>query len=279
MTANPNTNANVNNIAATLIDEEIIKKDQAKGLHNLLYVKDLNLWHGKHQTLKNIELNIRDKGITVLLGPSGCGKTTLLKTFNRLSDLYPEIRTEGSIFFEDQDILDKSVDVYALRQKMGLLSQKPHPLPGTIADNITYALKLKGIRVKSELQDRTEVYLAKVGLWEEVKDRLKTPAGRLSIGQQQRLCLARGLAIEPRVILADEPTSALDPISSRKIEECFQELSKDVAIVLVTHILRQAKRLADYVAFMYYGEVVEKGRPGVLFESPKTATFQEYLSA
>jgi phosphate transport system ATP-binding protein len=266
-------------VGKDLIGEDIVKKDEAKGLHNLLFVKDLNLWHGNHQTLKNIELNIRDKGITVLLGPSGCGKTTLLKTFNRLSDLYPDIRTEGSIFFEGKDILSKSIDVYALRQKMGLLSQKPHPLPGTIADNITYALKLKGIKAKSELDDRTKLYLEKVGLWQEVKERLKTPAGRLSIGQQQRLCLARGLAIEPRVILADEPTSALDPISSKKIEECFQDLSQEVAIVLVTHILRQAKRLADYVAFMYYGEVVEKGRPGVVFENPKTSTFQEYLSA
>jgi len=266
-------------IATSLIGEDIVKKDEAKGLHNLLYVSDLSLWHGQNQTLKKVELNIRDKGITVLLGPSGCGKTTLLKTFNRLCDLYPDIRTEGSIYFEGQDIMAKNIDVYALRQKMGLLSQKPHPLPGTIADNITYALKLKGITSKAELSDRVEVFLEKVGLWHEVKDRLKTPAGRLSIGQQQRLCLARGLAIEPRVILADEPTSALDPISSRKIEECFMELRKEVAIVLVTHTLRQAKRLADYVAFMYFGEVVEKGRPGVVFENPKTHTFQEYLSA
>jgi phosphate transport system ATP-binding protein len=235
------------------------------------------VWHGKQQTLKNIELNIRDKGITVFLGPSGCGKTTLLKTFNRLSDLYPEIRTEGSIYFEGADILHKKTDVYSLRQKMGLLSQRPQPLPGTIADNIRYALKLKGIVTKSEQDDRIEHYLKKVTLWEEVKDRLKNPASTLSIGQQQRLCLARGLAIEPKVILADEPTSALDPISSRKIEEQFQELSREFSIVLVTHILRQAKRLADYVAFMYFGEVVEKGRPGVLFEDPRTETFKEYL--
>ncbi|ELR73372.1 Phosphate transport ATP-binding protein PstB [Fulvivirga imtechensis AK7] len=265
------------NHVSSIIDQEIIRKDQAKGLHNLIYVKDLSLWHGKQQTLKNVELNIRDKGITVLLGPSGCGKTTLLKTFNRLSDLYPDIRTEGSIFFEGKDILSKEIDVYDLRQKMGLLSQRPQPLPGTIAENIRYALKLKGIKAKSEQDDRIAHYLQKVALWEEVKDRLKSPAGRLSIGQQQRLCLARGLAIEPRVILADEPTSALDPISSRKIEEQFKELSQEFSIVLVTHILRQAKRLADYVAFMYFGEVIEKGRPDVLFEDPKTETFKEYL--
>jgi len=259
------------------IDQDIIKKDEAKGLHNLLYVKNLSLWHGKNQTLKKVELNIRDKGITVLLGPSGCGKTTLLKTFNRLTDLYPEIRTEGSIFFDGEDILSKKTDVYDLRQKMGLLSQRPHPLPGTIADNIRYALKLKGVKDKTEQDDRIEHYLKKVALWEEVKERLRKPASSLSIGQQQRLCLARGLAIQPRVILADEPTSALDPISSRKIEEQFQELSKEFSIVLVTHILRQAKRLADYVAFMYFGEIIEKGRPEVIFENPKTDTLKEYL--
>lgn len=259
------------------IDLDIIKKDEAKGLHNLIYVKDLSLWHGKQQTLKNVELNIRDKGITVLLGPSGCGKTTLLKTFNRLTDLYPDIRTEGSIIFDGENILDRKTDVYDLRQKMGLLSQRPTPLPGTISDNIRYALKLKGVKDKSEQDDRIEHYLDKVALWAEVKERLKKPASSLSIGQQQRLCLARGLAIEPRVILADEPTSALDPISSRKIEEQFQELSKEFSIVLVTHILRQAKRLADYVAFMYLGEIVEKGRPDVIFEDPKTETFKEYL--
>jgi phosphate transport system ATP-binding protein len=267
---------NVNQIPE-LIDQEIVQKDLSKGLQNLIYVKDLSVWHGKQQTLKNVELNIRDKGITVLLGPSGCGKTTLLKTFNRLSDLYPEIRTEGSIYFEGADILSKKTDVYGLRQKMGLLSQRPQPLPGTIADNIRYALKLKGMASRSEQDDRIEHYLKKVTLWQEVKDRLKNPASTLSIGQQQRLCLARGLAIEPKVILADEPTSALDPISSRKIEEQFQELSREFSIVLVTHILRQAKRLADYVAFMYFGEVVEKGRPGVLFEDPRTETFKEYL--
>jgi phosphate transport system ATP-binding protein len=259
------------------IDEEIVKKDEAKGLHNLIYVKDLNLYYGGHHALKSVELNVRDKGITVLLGPSGCGKTTLLKTFNRLTDLNPDIRTDGAIFFQGQNILDKHVDVYALRQKMGLLSQRPYPLPGSIADNLRYALKVRGIKNKTEQDHLVEHYLKKAAIWEEVKERLKSPAGRLSIGQQQRLCLARGLAIEPKVILADEPTSALDPISSGKIEEQLLELRKEFSVVLVTHMLRQAKRLADYVAFMYFGEVVEKGKPSVLFENPKTETFKEYL--
>ncbi|UII21502.1 phosphate ABC transporter ATP-binding protein [Fulvivirga ligni] len=243
----------------------------------LIRVKDLNLWHGSQQTLKSINLDIEDKGIAVLLGPSGCGKTTLLKTFNRLSDLYPDVSQRGQILLEGKNIFDKNVDVYDLRQKMGLLSQKPQPLPGTISENIKYALKLKGINGKSELEDRVEFYLKKVSLWEEVKDRLKSSAGRLSIGQQQRLCLARGLAVEPRVILADEPTSALDPISSRRIEEQFKELSEEFSIILVTHILRQAKRLADYVVFMYFGEVIEQGTPNSVFENPKTDTLKEYL--
>lgn len=266
----------MNNHEALSIDSVIIKKDEAKGLHNLLYAKNLSLWHGGQQTLKDIELNIRDKGITVLLGPSGCGKTTLLRSFNRLTDLDPSIKITGTVFFEGNNIFENKVDVYSLRQRMGLLSQRPCPLPGTIADNIRYALKLRGVP-KAEYADRVEHYLKKVSLWNEVETRLKHPAGRLSIGQQQRLCLARGLAIEPRVILADEPTSALDPISSSKIEEQFKELSKEYAIVLVTHVLRQAKRLADYVAFMYFGEVLEKGRPNAVFLSPKNEIFREYI--
>lgn len=245
---------------------------------HVIEVKGLNLYHNSQQTLKSIDLNIRDKGTTVLLGPSGCGKTTLLKTFNRLTDIYHDVRVEGSVTFLGKDIFDKSTDVYQLRQQMGLLSQRPYPLPGSIADNIRYALKLKGFTNKTEVQHKIEHYLQKGALWNEVKDRLNIPASRLSIGQQQRLCLARGLAIEPRVILADEPTSALDPISSRKIEEQFKELSKEYAIVLVTHILRQAKRLSDYVAFMYFGEIVEKGNSREVFENPKSETFKEYLS-
>jgi len=260
----------------TQIDSrKIMTKNSSK---SILSVQSLNLWHGKQQTLKNIHLNIPEKGITVLLGPSGCGKTTLLKTFNRLTDIYPDIRTEGAVLFKGQDILNKKPDAYSLRQQMGLLSQRPHPLPGSIADNIRYALKLKGISNKTEQNHRIEFFLQKVALWEEVKDRLKSSSGSLSIGQQQRLCLARGLAIEPKVILADEPTSALDPISSRKIEEQFKELSQEYSIVLVTHILRQAKRLADYVAFMYFGEIIEQGLPGELFENPQTDTLKEYLS-
>src|SRR5690606_20867108 len=171
--------------------------------NNLIVVRNLNLYHGKQQTLKSVDIDIPARGITVLAGPSGCGKTTLLKTFNRLTDIYPDIKVEGSVTFLGKDIFAKSTDVYHLRQQMGLLSQRPYPLPGSIADNIRYALKLKGITNKTEQQHKIEYYLNKASLWPEVKERLKSPASRLSIGQQQRLCLARGLAIEPRVILAD----------------------------------------------------------------------------
>lgn len=246
-------------------------------MDQLIKIQGLNVWHGKQQTLKNIHLDIKDKGITVLLGPSGCGKTTLLKTFNRLTDLYPDMQTQGAIYFNSKNILDAKTDVYALRQQMGLLSQRPQPLPGTIADNIRYALKLRNIRNKQEQEDLIEHYLKKAALWNEVSDRLKKPAGGLSIGQQQRLCLARGLAIEPRVLLADEPTSALDPISSGKIEEQFQELSKEFSVVLVTHILRQAKRLANDVVFMYLGEIIEQGTGQEVFANPKTEIFKSYL--
>ena len=263
----------------SFIDKDIFIKDLNKGLNNLLYVRDLSLWYGDKQILKNVELNIRDKGITTLLGPSGCGKTTLLRTFNRLTDLYPNVKTQGSIFFELRDIVNDEIDVYQHRQKMGLVSQRPQLLPGSIADNIRYALNLKGVKNKSEVADKIEHYLKKVTLWAEVDSRLDAPASGLSIGQQQRLCLARGLSIEPRVILADEPTSALDPVSSRKIEELFTELSKEVAIVLVTHSMSQAKRISNLVAFMHDGEIAEKGKPEVIFENPSNEYFREFLQS
>ena len=215
--------------------------------------------------------------ITVLVGPSGCGKTTLLKCLNRLTDLYPDLKLSGKICIDGEDILDSNKDITAIRQKMGLLLQRPFPLPMSIYDNIAYGLKLKGIRNKKIISEKVEKHLKEVALWDEVKDRLKTSAQRLSIGQQQRLCLARGLAVEPEIILADEPTSALDPISSRVIESQFMQLKDDYTIILVTHILRQAKRLADYVVFMYYGEIVEYGEAAEIFENPKTDILKEYL--
>lgn len=246
----------------------------------VIRVRGLKVRAGEALLLKGIDLDIPKNGITVLLGPSGCGKTTMLKCLNRLTDLHPELKVEGSITLHGDDILDRSRDITMLRQKMGLVSQRPYPLPMSIFDNVAYGLRLKGgLPSRQALERKVEVYLKQVALWDEVRNRLHEPAHRLSIGQQQRLCLARGLAVEPEVILADEPTSALDPISSAAIEQQFMELRKTYSLVLVTHMLRQAKRLADHVVFMYYGEIIEQGSPEQLFNDPQSDRLKNYLSS
>lgn len=240
-------------------------------------ITDLNLHIGKQQILKNINLEIPENKITVILGPSGCGKTTLLKSLNRLTDLYPEMRVTGNIMIDDDDILHTGEDITILRQKMGLLSQRPYPLPMNIYNNVAFGLRISGRKKKRFLDKRVEHYLKMANLWDEVKDRLKDPASALSIGQQQRLCLARGLAVDPEIILADEPTSALDPISSEVIEKKFVELKQQYTIVMVTHVLRQARRIADYVVFMYLGEIIEQGTAEEVFENPKEEITKQYL--
>jgi phosphate transport system ATP-binding protein len=240
-------------------------------------VEDLNLHIGKQHILKDITVAIPEKRITVILGPSGCGKTTLMKSMNRLTDIYPEVRVSGHIYINDEDILNTQMDITILRQKMGLLSQRPYPLPMNIYNNIAYGLRISGRKKKKYLEKRVEHYLKMANLWDEVKDRLRDPASKLSIGQQQRLCLARGLAVDPEIILADEPTSALDPISSQAIEEKFIELKKNYTIVLVTHVLRQAKRIADHVIFMYMGEVIEQGPAEKVFNDPQEEKTKSYL--
>lgn len=242
-----------------------------------IQICDLNLSIGKQKILKNINLEIPEKKITVILGPSGCGKTTLLKSLNRLTDLYPEMHVSGNIFIGDEDILNTSEDITILRQKMGLLSQRPYPLPMNIYNNVAFGLRISGRKKKRYLDKRVEHYLKQANLWDEVKDRLKDPASALSIGQQQRLCLARGLAVDPDIILADEPTSALDPISSEAIEKKFVELKQQYTIVMVTHVLRQARRIADYVVFMYLGEIIEQGDAREIFENPKEEMTKQYL--
>jgi len=244
----------------------------------VMNISNLNVHSKSAHILKNINITIPKNKITVLLGPSGCGKTTLLKCMNRLTDLYSELRLDGSIEIDGQNILNERSRITEIRQKMGLVMQRPFPLPMSIYDNIAYGLKLKGVRDKHIIAEKVEKHLREVALWDEVKDRLKSSAQRLSIGQQQRLCLARGLAVEPEIILADEPTSALDPISSRVIEEQFTKLRDDYTIIMVTHILRQAKRLADYVVFMYYGEIIEHGNAADIFENPQTDILKEYMS-
>lgn len=246
---------------------------------SILQIKNLQVQSGTASILKNINLDIPKGKITVLLGPSGCGKTTLLKCLNRLSDLHPSLKVTGQVLIDEEDIFHPTRDLTRIRQKMGLLSQRPFPLPMSIYKNIAYGLKIKGIGDKQIIKERVERHLKDVGLWDEVKDRLHGPAARLSIGQQQRLCLARGLAVGPEIILADEPTSALDPISSRKIEEEFLRLKEDYTLIVVTHILRQARRLADHIVFMYFGEIIEQGTPDEIFNHPKSEILKQYLQS
>jgi phosphate transport system ATP-binding protein len=240
-------------------------------------IQNLNVHIGKNHILKNINLDIPDKKVTSLIGPSGCGKTTLLKTMNRLLDRQTDVHVAGKVLVDGENIYDPKVEVTHIRKKMGLLSQRPFPLPMNIYDNIAYGQRIHGNNNKKELDEIVEKYLRGVNLWDEVKDRLKSPATRLSIGQQQRLCLARGLAIEPEIILGDEPTSALDPISTQHIEELFLQLKDKYTIVLVTHILRQARRVSDYIGFVYMGEIIEFGPTEEILLNPKEKLTKDYV--
>lgn len=241
-------------------------------------VENLNVFYGSNHVLKNISLEIPDKKITAIIGPSGCGKTTLLRCFNRLIDSSENVKVTGEVLVDGENIFDPTIDVTRIRKKMGLLSQRPFPLPMSIYENIAFGPKIHGIRNRKALDEIVEHYLKEASLWDEVKDRLKTPASRLSIGQQQRLCLARGLAVEPEIILGDEPTSALDPQSSQHIEKKFTELKEKYTIIVVTHILRQAKRIADYLIFIHMGEVIEHGPASEILENPKEQKTKEYIS-
>jgi len=240
-------------------------------------VNNFNLDIGTNEILKNINIAIPKTQITVIIGPSGCGKSTLLKSMNRMNDLIEDLRYEGEIVIDGQNILSKETDVTELRKNVGMIAQSPNPLPMSIYDNISYGPKIHGFRDKKELDRIVENALKTVGLWEEVCDRLKDPATKLSLGQQQRLCLARTLAIEPEIILCDETTSALDPISAKHIETELLNLKEDYTIVFVTHILRQAKRIADYVVFLYLGELIEHGPADEVFNNPKDPRTKAYL--
>ncbi len=244
-------------------------------------IRNLNISYGQRNqspVLKNISLDIYKNRLTTIIGPSGCGKTTLLKAINRLHDIQENVRVEGQIFIGNEDIYHPVRPVNELRKKIGLIAQRPYPLPANIYDNIAHGPRLHGKRRKSELDDIVEICLKRTHLWDEVKDRLKKPAVDLSIGQQQRLCIARALAVEPEVILCDEVTSALDPISSEKIESLLLSLRKSYTIVMVSHVLRQARRLSDRVVFLYFGELVENADAKSFFESPQDERTKNYIS-
>jgi phosphate transport system ATP-binding protein len=241
-------------------------------------VRDLDVLYGSFHALKNISVDIPANQITAIIGPSGCGKTTFLKSINRLIDLTDEARVSGEILVDGRSVLGPQVDVTEVRKKVGMLSQRPYPLPMSIYENVAFGPRIHGLCNGRSLDETVEHYLRLVGLWEEVNDRLDAPAAKLSIGQQQRLCLARGLAVEPEVLLGDEPTSALDPQSALRIERCLQELKQDYTVLIVTHVLRQARRVADYVIFLYMGELVEHGPAKAIFSHPREPRTQAYLS-
>jgi phosphate transport system ATP-binding protein len=243
-----------------------------------IQIQDLNVWYDSHHALKTIAAEVPALGITAIIGPSGCGKSTLLKSLNRLLEETDQVRVTGRVLLDGDDIYCPGVDVTEVRTRVGLLAPKPFPLPMSIYDNVAYGPRIHSRRNGAPLDQVVERHLTDAGLWEEVKDRLRAPASRLSTGQQQRLCLARALAVEPEILLCDEPTSALDPISAQRIESQLQILKEKMTIVVVTHLLRQARRLADYVIFLWMGELVESGPATQIFGVPNDERTRAYLA-
>ena len=245
---------------------------------SIITAKDLCLWYGATQALKNINIEIPERSITALIGPSGCGKSTFLKTLNRMNDLIPSVRIEGTVTYGGQDIFAPSVDVNDLRKEIGMVFQKPNPFPMSIYDNIAYGPRTHGIKNKIQLDDIVEEALQGAAIWDEVKDRLKKSALGLSGGQQQRLCIARAMAVKPKVLLMDEPTSALDPISTSKIEDLTQQLKKDYTIIMVTHNMQQAVRISDNTAFFLLGELIEFNDTEKMFSQPTDKRTEDYIT-
>jgi phosphate transport system ATP-binding protein len=247
-------------------------------MSNIITVKDMCLWYGEHQALTNINVDIKEKNITAFIGPSGCGKSTFLKTLNRMNDLIQGVRITGDIRYKGMDIFSKNVDVNSLRKEVGMVFQKPNPFPMSIYDNVAYGPRTHGITNKTDLDEIVENALKDAAIWGEVKDRLKKNALGMSGGQQQRLCIARALAVQPKVLLMDEPTSALDPISTSRIEELTLELKEKYTIVMVTHNMQQAVRVSDYTAFFLLGELVEYGSTDDIFSTPKDKRTEDYIT-
>ena len=241
-------------------------------------VRDLSFYYGKHQALYNISLQIPEKRVTAFIGPSGCGKSTILRTFNRIYELYPDQYTTGEVLLDGDNILTRKYDLNLLRSKIGMVFQKPTPFPMSIYDNIAFGVKLYERLPRRRMDERVEWALHKAALWEEVKDKLRQDGTQLSGGQQQRLCIARAVAVQPDVLLLDEPASALDPISTLKIEELIDELKTDYTIVIVTHNMQQAARVSDYTAFMYLGKLIEFDETEVIFTNPSRQDTEDYIT-
>jgi phosphate transport system ATP-binding protein len=243
-----------------------------------MQVRNWNLYYGSKQALKEVNMDIPENRVTAFIGPSGCGKSTLLRCFNRMNDLIDIVRVEGEMTLHGDDIYAKQMNVASLRRRVGMVFQKPNPFPKSIYDNVAYGLRLQGINNKAILDETVEWALKGAGLWEEVKDRLQENALGMSGGQQQRLCIARAIAIKPEVLLLDEPTSALDPISTLAIEELIFELKKEFTIMIVTHNMQQAARVSDYTAFMYMGELIEYTDTDSLFTNPQMKRTEDYIT-
>ena len=243
-----------------------------------IVIEHLNLWYGSFQALKDINLRLPANEITAFIGPSGCGKSTLLKSHNRMNDLVEGCRIEGTVTLDGEDIFSRKMDVNLLRKRVGMVFQKPNPFPMSIYDNVAYGPRTHGIRSRVKLDEIVEKSLRGAAIWDEVKDRLKKSALGMSGGQQQRLCIARALAVEPEVLLMDEPTSALDPISTSRIEELAMELKKDYTIVMVTHNMQQAARISDKTAFFLLGDMVEFGPTEKIFSMPQDRRTEDYIT-
>ena len=247
-------------------------------MNEKISARALNLYYGKAQALKNVCLGAPENRVTALIGPSGCGKSTFLKTLNRMNDLIPDVKIDGSVLLDGEDIYARGTDVTLLRKRIGMVFQKPNPFPLSIYDNVAYGPRVHGVRNRRSLDEIVEQSLRSSALWDEVSGRLKKSALGLSGGQQQRLCIARALAVQPEVLLMDEPTSALDPISTMKIEDLISILKEKYTIVIVTHNMQQAARISDLTAFFLHGEIVESGETGQLFSMPKDKRTEDYIT-
>lgn len=245
---------------------------------NIIKTKNLNLFYGKNQALKNINIDVEKNKVTALIGPSGCGKSTFLRSINRMNDLIEGVNIEGQIIYEDNNIYDKDYDVIELRKKVGMVFQRPNPFQMSIYDNIAYGPRIHGIKDKKVLDEIVEKSLKGAALWDEVKDKLKKSGHSLSGGQQQRLCISRVLAVEPEVLLMDEPTSALDPISTLKVEELMDTLKEKYTVIIVTHNMQQAGRIADDTVFFLSGEVIERGKTEDIFYRPRDKRTEDYIT-